>query len=155
MSRGVESCPECGVVLADARQHRSDPHHRLFFAVLDRALENWPEGEKFQPEDSEHLRSYVLIKAGHFINLDLRCENPDALSLEDQLRAIIRTVSEKPPLMHSYQWGVRLFWPKSLSYAAVDRKTFNEVSEKVFEIISVTLGVPIEQMKREAKRQAA
>ena len=150
----TDHCPACGFVLPPHR-HRSEPHHNLFFAVIARAFDSWPESAKFQPEDAEHLRSYLLIKAGHFIKLDLVAENPDALSLEDQLRTIVRTISDKPPLMHSYEWGVRIFWARSLSYAAADRKTFNEVCDKVFEIISITLGVPIETMKREAQKEAA
>ena len=150
----MNPCPQCPFVESEHRS-RSTPHHRLFFSVIARAFESWPESEKFQPEDAEHLRSYLLIKAGHFTKLDLRCENPDAMSLEDQLRAIIRTISDKPPLMHSYEWGVRIFWSKSMSYSAADRKTFNEVCDKVFEIISVTLGVTIETLKREARQEAA
>lgn len=151
----TKHCHECGAVQEDETLHRSQPHHRLFFAVIARTMESWPESEAFQPEDAEHLRSFLLIKAGHFIKLDLRCENPDALSLEDQLRAIVRTVSERPPLMHSYAWGVRIFWPKSMSYAAADRAKFNEISERVFEIISVKLGVSIDTLKREALKEAA
>lgn len=148
----MTTCAHCGSPL----RHRSDTHHRLFFSVIQRAFENWPESAKFQPSDAEHLRSFLLIKAGHFDKLDLRCDNPDAISLEDQLRAIIKTTSgDKPSLMHTYEWGVRIFWPKSISYAAADRKIFNEVSAKVFEILEAQLGVNIETLKREAEREAA
>ena len=147
----MTTCPACG----ETKTRRGDAHHRLFFAVIAKAWDSWPESAKFQPETPEHLRSYLLIKAGHFDKLDIRCDNPDAISLEDQLRVIIKTVSDKPPLMHSYQWGVRVFWPKSISYAACDRRTFNEVSTKVFEILETMLGVPIETLKKEAEREAA
>lgn len=147
----MTTCAHCGSPL----RHRSDVHHRLFFGVLAKAFDCWPESAKFQPADAEHLRTYLLIKAGHFEKLDLRCDNPDAISLEDQLRAIIKTISDKPPLMHTYAWGVRIFYPKSISYAAADRKVFNEVSQKVFEILEAQLGVPIEELKKEAEREAA
>jgi hypothetical protein len=127
----------------------------MFFSVIARAFDSWPESAKFHPESAEHLRSFLLIKAQHFNKLDVECENPDAMNLEDQLRAIIKAVTDKPPLMHTYPWGVRIFWPRSISYAAADRKVFNEVSEKVFEIIESILGVPIETLKREAEKEAA
>lgn len=148
----MSTCATCGSPL----RTRSEPHHRLFFSIIARAFENWPEGERFQPADPEHLRSYLLIKAGHFEKLDLKCSNPDAISLEDQLRSIIKTVSgDKPSMMHSYEWGVRIFWPRSLSYAAADRKVFNEVSARVFEILETVLGVEIEALKRESELDAA
>lgn len=131
-------------------RQRSHPHHNLLFAVIQRAYENWPEGEEFQPESAEHLRSYLLIKARHFKNLDLYCENPDANSLEDQLRSIIKNVAEKPPIIHTFEWGVRLYWPQSISYAAVGRAKFNAICEAVFQIISNKLGVSVEALKREA-----
>lgn len=144
-------CDKCGSPV----RHRSDPHHRLFFSVVAKAFDSWPERATFQPTDAEHLRSYLLVKAGHYDKLDIRCDNPDAFSLEDQLRAILSTVANRPPLLHTYPWGVRAFWPRSISYAAADRKIFNDVSSKVFEILEATLGVPIETLKREAEREAA
>ena len=144
-------CEHCGSPM----RQRSHPHHRLFFAVLQRALENWPESERWQPTDVEDLRQYLLIKAGHFTKLDIRCDNPDAVSLEDQLRTVIATVSDKPPLLHTYPWGVRIFHAKSISYAAADRAEFNRISKRVFEIISDKLGVPIEKLKREAELEPA
>lgn len=146
-----QTCSQCGSPL----RHRSDPHHRMFFSVIAKAFDSWPESARFQPVSAEHLRSYLLIKANHFNKLDVECENPDAFALEDQLRGILQAVTDKPPLMHTYSWGVRIFWPKSISYAAADRKVFNEVSEKVFEILEATLGVPIETLKREAQQEAA
>lgn len=144
-------CEHCGSPM----RQRSHPHHRLLFAVIQRAFENWPEEEKFQPEDAEHLRSYLLIKARHFKKLDLHCDNPDAISLEDQLRTIIETVADKPPLIHTFEWGVRLYWPDSISYAAADRQKFNAICEAVFQIISTKLGVSVEALKREAELEPA
>lgn len=144
-------CPSCGSPM----RQRSNPHHRFFFAAIQRAFENWPEGEKFIPEDADHLRSYLLIRAGWFQKLDLRVDNPDAVSLEDQLRSIIKTVADKPPLIHTYPWGCRLFWPRSISYAAADRKEFNQVCDKVFEIISEKLGVSVNELKRESALEPA
>lgn len=144
-------CKHCGA----PAKHRSDPHHRLLFAVIARAFDNWPEDEKFQPEDAEHLRSFLLIKAGHFQKLDIRCDNPDAISLEDQLRTIIQNVADKPPLLHTYPWGVRLYWPKSISYSELGRAEFNTICERVFEVLSAKLRVDIKDLKREAELEPA
>lgn len=136
-------------------RQRSHPHHRLLFAVIQRAFENWPHSEKFQPVDAEDLRAYLLVKAGHFKKLDLRCDNPDAISLEDQLRTIIQEVADKPPIIHTFDWGCRLYWPGSIKYAAIGRQKFNEVCNSVFEIISTKLGVSVESLKKEAELEPA
>lgn len=146
-------CKHCG----NPTKHRSDPHHRLLFAVIARAFDNWPEGpgEKFKPSDPEHLRAYLLIKAGHYNKIDLRCENPNAISLEDQIRAVLGAVADKPTLVHTYPWGIRIFTPKSISYAELGRAEFNIICERVFEVLSAKLRVDIKDLKREAELEPA
>jgi hypothetical protein len=149
---GGQTCPTCGA----PKRHRSDQSHRLLFAVIAEAFRQWPASAEFQPEDAEHLRAYLLVKARHFDKLDVRCKNADAISLKTQLDAVIRAFCDgKPPLMHAYPWGLRIFKPRSISYAAADRKIFNAVSEAVFQIIENAIGVKIEDLKREAQREAA
>lgn len=147
-----QTCPTCGA----PTRHRSDASHRHFFAVIAEAFKQWPSSAEFQPEDAEHLRSYLLVKAKHFDKLDVRCKNSDAISLRMQLDAVIRSFCDgRPPLMHAYPWGIRIFKPRSISYAAADRKVFNAVSETVFQLIEDALGVKVEDLKREAQREAA
>jgi hypothetical protein len=137
-------------------QQRSQAAHNHLFAIITAAEKLWPADHPFQPEDAEHLRSYLLVKARHFDKLDVKCKNADAIGLRMQLDAIIRAFCDgKPPLMHSYSWGIRIFKPRSISYAAADRKVFNAVSETVFEILEVTLGVKIEDLRRDAHMEAA
>jgi hypothetical protein len=137
-------------------QQRSQAAHNHLFAVISEAFKQWPESAEFQPEDAEHLRSYLLVKAKHYDKLDVRCKNSDAISLRMQLDAVIRAFCDgKPPLMHVYPWGIRIFKPRSISYAAADRKIFNAVSETVFQIIEDAIGVKIEDLKSVARQEAA
>lgn len=144
-------CKHCG----SPTRHRSDPHHRLLFAVIARAFESWPETERFQPSDAEELRAYCLIKANHYRKIDLRCENPDAISLEDQVRAVLNSVADKPTIVHTFDWGIRIYTAKSISYAELGRIEFNAVCDRVFEVISSKLGVDIATLKREAELEPA
>lgn len=138
-----------------AKYHRSQPSHNLLFAVIDEAFKVWPDNHPFQPEDKEHLRAYLLVKARHFDKIDIKCKSTDAVGLGTQINVLIREFSDgKAPLIHAYPWGVRVFKPRSISYAAADRKVFNAVSETVYEIIETTLGVPIETLKHETNRAA-
>ena len=150
--RSGPHCPTCSSPL----RQRSDASHRLFFAVIAEAFKQWPETAEFQPEDAEHLRAYLLVKAKHYDSLDVRCKNSDAIGLRMQLDAVIRQFCDgKPPLMHAYPWGVRTFKPRSLAYAKCDRKTFNAVSERVYELIEAAIGVKVDDLRREAQREAA
>lgn len=149
---GWQSCPTCGA----PKRHRSQAAHNHLFAIIASAWKLWPTDHPFQPEDPEHLRAYLLVKARHFDKLDVKCKSADAIGLKTQLDAVIRAFCDgKPPLIHAYPWGLRVFKPRSISYAAADRKVFNAVSETVFEILEVTLGVKIEDLKREVRQEAA
>lgn len=44
---------------------RSIDQHRRFFGLVRAVFHHWPETEKFQPDNEEHLRAYLLVKAGH------------------------------------------------------------------------------------------
>ena len=144
-------CPTCPF-----KQQRSGAAHNHFFAIIDEACKRWPEAHPFQPEDKEHLRAYLLVKARHFDKMDVKCKSTDAGGLQTQLEALIRMFCDgKPPLIHAYTWGVRVFVPRSISYAAADRKVFNAVSETVFEIIEDALGVKIDDLRRETRQDAA
>jgi hypothetical protein len=59
---GVAFCPECGTCLED---ERSLAHLRMFHAFVAHCFENWPEDADFLPDNREHLRAWLLVKAKH------------------------------------------------------------------------------------------
>lgn len=44
---------------------RSIDQHRRFFGLVKALHSHWPESMDFQPDSEEHLRAYLLVKAGH------------------------------------------------------------------------------------------
>jgi len=157
-------CPTCG----NKDPHdRSAAHHGFFFVVLRMALENWPESHPFQPIDEPHLRSWLLIEAKH-------CESeltvrPPGCSVEHLIaitRANRRAFGEEAmhtrltPMVDQKTGevtGITVWRPKSLSFKDEDAKrvgarTFNEVCNKVFDIIEQVTGVNIEKWKREKNK---
>jgi hypothetical protein len=60
----VETCPECGCIIADPAEH-SDAARRRFFAIIRDAFDNMPEHWKALLPSSEHLRKFVLCRIGH------------------------------------------------------------------------------------------
>lgn len=44
---------------------RSLDQHNRFFAVVAALFDQWPERHPFQPDNAEHLRAWLLVKAKH------------------------------------------------------------------------------------------
>ena len=56
-------CPHCGCYIGN--DERSLLHIRMFFAFVAHCFENWPEEADFLPDNREHLRAWLLVKAKH------------------------------------------------------------------------------------------
>jgi len=61
---GPRVCPHCGCSSDPAKRPRSVAQLRRFFAVLRAMANHWPEGHEFQPESQEHLRKWIICRAG-------------------------------------------------------------------------------------------
>lgn len=62
-------CQTCG------QKTRSRPQLNRFMALMEAAYQNWPESHEFQPRDMEHLRKWLVIKAGFRSSKIIRYEN--------------------------------------------------------------------------------
>jgi hypothetical protein len=60
---------------------RSPADHRRFFGVIKAAFLHWPEKHEFQPEDPEHLRAWLLCRAGYKPRVRFRLVRRDTQSL--------------------------------------------------------------------------
>lgn len=60
---------------------RSIDQHNRFFALVAALYDNWPERHPFQPDNAEHLRAWLLVKAGHRViaTLDLEGMTQEAV----------------------------------------------------------------------------
>ncbi len=147
-------CADCGSTRLAGR-HRSDSDHGMFWAVVERAYENWPESAGFQPSSKDHLYGWLLIEARHLESAEVESDDTDTVLAAG--KAFFKLAGRKIHCVRMYRMehGVRIVIPKSLSYRAADKRTFEDVRSKVYEIIEATLGVPIETLKKEAEREAA
>lgn len=66
---GERTCWSCGVPIGRAR---SSPDHKRFFALIRAAFHHWPLQYEFQPDDTEHLRAWLIVKAGHRITTTIK-----------------------------------------------------------------------------------
>lgn len=141
----MTSCWVCGSHL-DAR---SDPDHRMFWAIMQAAFDNWPEAHPFKPDDRDHLYGWILIEVGH-----RRCAEVETTDKSIALRVAEAMFEIAADEVHSVRVfgtasGIRVCVPRSLKYEAVGKREFQRVRSAVYEVIEATLGVSIESLKRE------
>lgn len=134
------TCPHCG------SQPRSSDDHRRFFALVKAAFEQWPEGGAFTPDNIDHLRAYLLCKAGYRKTTMIETDEPAATvaAIEAAFRAADTYAFVRP-----YGDGVAVYSPKSLRFDKTDQKAFNAVRDEVSSIIESVIGVTAEQLLRE------
>jgi hypothetical protein len=146
MSRD-RTCPHCGGSLIKAR---SLPDHRRLFGVIRAAFDNWPHDHDFTPDDAEHLRAYLLCKAGYSemtpIEAEFASERPAmarlvALSIEAALRAANGHAFVR---VHGDRIGV--FKPKSIAFDKLSQRDFVPIREAVEAVIETELGVTADDL---------
>lgn len=143
-----KSCPHCGGLLT---KPRSEPDHRRFFAIIHAAFNQWPETHEFQPDNAEHLRAWLLCKAGYRESTFIPVEGDDpavsrlaVLGVEGALKAarsyaFVRPVGD----------GLAIFTARSIAWDTLSQKDFGPIREAVEEIISAEIGVDADALLRE------
>jgi hypothetical protein len=125
----------------------------MYWAVIRRALQNWPETHKFQPRDECHLHGWLLIEAGYYTAAEIDVADDEEKAAKAMARAIFSVTSREihdMRLMRSGPGRWRVCVPDSLAYEAAGRAKYHEMRAAVYEIIVAALGIPsIEALKRE------
>lgn len=149
MTSGQSSSSESGNGLCakcPLSQQRSSEDHRRFFALVNAAFTHWPEQHDFRPDNAEHLRAWLLCKAGYRKTTMIETDEPAAtvVAIEAAFRAADTYAFVRP-----YGDGVAVYSPKSLRFDKTDQKAFNAVRDEVSSIIESVIGVTAEQLLRE------
>jgi hypothetical protein len=144
-------CPHCGCEV-EAKK-RSAPDHRRLFAIINNAFAQWPEGHDFQPDNSEHLRAWLIAKAGwrEATPIALPENATDAmqvlfrLSIEAAIKAAGGTAFVVP-----YRRGVAVVRPKSMAFSEMSQQEFSKLRDAITDILEATLGCKVEELTKEA-----
>lgn len=130
---------------------RSTQHHRRLMGVIKAAFENWPERANFQPENFNHLRSWLAVRAGHYstITVNLR-ENSTVAAMAltvEQLKDIAHAVDdEKYPFIKPEADRIVMAIPKTIRFSKMPKSEFTPFAESVEEIIQSILGVSCDEL---------
>lgn len=152
--RGSPRCRHCGGLL----RQRSDAEHNLFFAVVAQAWETWPERVEFQPTSDDHLRGWLLIEVGHSLSADL--DGPANITVRNlaTLRHLLRSLDTASDTalvamrLFETKTGVRVVIPKSMKRRVIGKREFEDVANKVFDLIEALTGTSVDEFKGMAKK---
>ncbi len=150
-AKAPKICPEC---------HQKIPHprnadrHKLLFAILKPAFSMWPETADFQPTDTEDLRAYLLIKVGWKTVEEVKIAGGSKKQILAGMTAFMNRKREKPvKVFEQTDDGVKGYAPKSIAWHRCKESEFKTILEAVIAEIENTIGVPIEQLKREHENE--
>ena len=157
---GVRFCPGCGCVL---NPHRSHKHLGAFFAFLKFVFDSWPETyTDFQPDSAEHLRAFLLVRAGHRAP-----KHVFRFASKRELQIVQGFVSEEMRVDRArgvYGWpvieegGLVIERPASIAFEKLSEKAFCRITEDVFRVIYEITGIDFDAWKEAGpspKRRAA
>ena len=153
-------CPHCGSKIDGKAKPRSIDQLRRFFAVLRVMYTHWPETAEFQPESEEHLRKWVLIKAGHKETTDVPVSFAEdqpgltkltALAIEGALKAAGAFAFIRP---HPEGGLVRVFKAKSIAFDKIGQAEFNALNDEVEGVYAKETGLDPNEVLKQTENAA-
>jgi hypothetical protein len=121
---------------------------------------HWPDSHEFRPDSPEHLRAYLLCKAGHRkvreINVAYSDHNPQlakltALAIEAAIKEAGAIAFVRPDAVGG---RVAVYTPKSVNWTECNQKDFAKVAEAVEQIIEDAIGIKADDLLKETQRAA-
>ena len=135
------NCPECGCVIREERQRRSQQTHNHYFAAIHDAWQNLPEAISGEFPSPQHLRAYALIRTGYCTTTKIVCRtNRDAI---DAIRFV--TDLDEFALGDISDNVATIYRPQSQSFKAMGRDMFRKSKEDVLGFLSQLIGADVAQ----------
>lgn len=127
-------------------EDRSAKSHRHLFAAIadthtnltDEQLERWPT--------PEHLRKWALIKAGHY---DAHSMTATSKAEAMRIAAFLRPVDEFS-IVDTQGASVTRYTAKSIAGRALDRKSFQEVKDRVLGVLADLIDVDPAELSKQS-----
>ena len=151
----MTKCSQCG---ADAKAQRSSPDHRRFFALINAAHHHWPENHEFTPDDADHLRKWLLCKAGFREVVTIPVEYAEAQPSMMKLVSLTVEAAVRGAGGHAFirphGSAIAVFKAKSIAWDKIGQKQFNSIRDAVTEVIETELGMSADTLLREHEAAA-
>lgn len=150
---GEKACPHCGGIL---HKHRSEPDHRRFFGLISAAFANWPERHDFQPSSAEHLRAWLLCKAGHYdvTTIPLDHDHPAVAKLAVLAAEAAVKAAGAYAFIRPHGHALAVFSAKSIAWDKLSQRDFAPIRQAVEDVITAEIGVEADTLLRQHERAA-
>lgn len=153
----MSKCPHCLCDLdAEKGTPRSPEQLRRFFGVLRAMFNHWPEHADFQPHTEEHLRKWVLCKAGHGVVVKtLTMPRSSNVSLMAAMMAFAEALLEMGNRFGRWKGStLAVYEAKSIAFHNLSQHKFNQVNDEVEAVYRNETGLDPEQVLKETARAA-
>lgn len=131
---------------------RSTPQHRRFFKLISVVYHHWPETHPFQPDNSEHLRKWLLIKAKHRV-----IHEHHAGSAAREMAALIPVLAKQLGGIYCWSWHdgpmVYVCTAKSIAYDNAGHAEFTEIINRVEDVIEKETNINPNELMAEAENE--
>jgi len=129
---------------------RSIDQHRRFFAVIKATHDQWPESHPFQPDNTEHLRSWLLVRAGHHTVKTFHLDG-DGDEFARLIPVIVATMLNKHAWCRAHGQELHVCVPESIAFDKLDHKAFCILNDNVDEVIRIETGLDPDRLLRETE----
>lgn len=150
-------CVNCGFPLTEHSRARSPQDHRRFFKLVHSTFHHWPEANAFTPDNAEHLRAFLLIKAGYRDVTIIPCpEYADAKTLQmiTTAAAAALKASKTYAFIRPHAGGLAVFAPKSIAWDKLDQSGFNQIRDAVEAVIKQETGMDAQTILEQTEAAA-
>lgn len=147
-------CPSTGKVCgATQTKVRSVADHRRFYAVINAAFTHWPDGHEFKPDDAEHLRKWLLCKAGYrdstLVNVDFADDQPALMKLISLVVEAAVLAADGHAFIRPHGAAVAVFKAKSIKFDTLPQTQFGLLRDKVESVIESELNITADKLLQE------
>ncbi|GJM00211.1 MAG: hypothetical protein DHS20C07_18900 [Methyloligella sp.] len=139
------------IVKCKFTKKRSSPHHRLFFAAIQTAYDNWPEDHAEQFENKEELRGWLLCKAGYHDCIKLELDHPDYASKCAEMFSVFiqKAFGQRNIFFKSHNSLLVGFVPQSIAWDKMEQSEFTDLTQKVSDVLNAECNMSLEDFKKE------
>lgn len=139
------------IIKCKIMKERSSPHHRLFFAAIRLAFDNWPEQHPEQFATAEELRGWLLCKAGHCSQIKLELDHPNYACKSSEMFSffIQKAFGQRTIFFKSHGSLLIGYVPESIAKDKVDQTEFTVISQKVSDVLKAETNMSLDDFKQE------
>lgn len=128
---------------------RSVDQHRRLFALIKAAYEHWPETHAFQPDNEEHLRAWLLVKAKHRRIHKFSFAGGESAAVAELIPAITLMMLQK----YSWAWplddAVAVCVPESIAFDKLSHADACKVFDDVEVVLRNEAGLDADELLKE------